>query len=170
MVNRSSGRQCAPNSAATRGNCAGFRAFLRNGEGNLTMFALILFVSMVMIGGLAVDVMRFEAVRTHLQNTLDRSTLAAASLTQQLDAEEVVYDYFEKAGLAEYLTSVDVDEGLNYREVTADATAATNPFFLHMMGIEDLDAGAIPRPNSASPMSRSCWCWTCPARWRRTAA
>lgn len=141
MADRSYGKQNAPKSAVSRRNRAAFRAFLRGGDGNLTVFALILFVSMVMIGGLAVDVMRFEAVRTNLQNTLDRSTLAAASLTQQLNAEDVVYDYFEKAGLAEYLTSVDVDEGLNYREVTADATAATNPFFLHMMGIENLDAG-----------------------------
>jgi Flp pilus assembly protein TadG len=116
------------------------RRFCRKTGGNLTVFALILFVGMAMIGGLAVDIMRYEAVRTNLQNTLDRSTLAAASLTQELDAEGVVYDYFEKAGLSQYLTSVEVDEGMNYRQVTADATAATNPFFLHMMGIEQMDA------------------------------
>lgn len=113
----------------------------RDEGGNLTVFALVLFVAMAMIGGLAVDVMRYEQVRTNLQNTLDRSTLAAASLTQTLDPESVVYDYFDKAGLTEYLTAVNVDEGMNYREVTADATAATNPFFMHMMGIDKLDAG-----------------------------
>jgi hypothetical protein len=40
-------------------------------------------------------------MRTSLQNTLDRATLAAASLSQQLDAEDVVTDYFDKAGLAD---------------------------------------------------------------------
>jgi hypothetical protein len=71
---------------------------------------------------------------------LDRATLAAASLSQQLDAEDVVTDYFDKAGLADYLRAVTVEEGLNYREVNADARAATNPFFLHMIGVEEMDA------------------------------
>jgi Flp pilus assembly protein TadG len=112
----------------------------RGEEGNLTIFALCLFVLMAMIGGIAVDLMRYEAMRTSLQNTLDRATLAAASLSQQLDAEDVVTDYFDKAGLASYLRAVTVDEGLNYREVNADARAATNPFFLHMIGVEEMDA------------------------------
>ena len=112
----------------------------RDESGNLIIFALTLFVVMAMFGGLAVDVMRYETVRTKLQNTLDRSTLAAASLTQDMDAEQVVYEYFEKAQLSQYLKDVDVDEGINYRNVTADATAATHPFFTHMIGIKDLDA------------------------------
>lgn len=113
---------------------------VRGEEGNLTILALCMFVLMAMIGGIAVDLMRYEAMRTSLQNTLDRATLAAASLSQQLDAEDVVTDYFDKAGLAEYLRAVTVEEGLNYREVNADARAATNPFFLHMIGVEEMDA------------------------------
>jgi Flp pilus assembly protein TadG len=113
---------------------------VRGEEGNLTILALCMFVLMAMIGGIAVDLMRYEAMRTSLQNTLDRATLAAASLSQQLDAEDVVTDYFDKAGLADYLRAVSVEEGLNYREVNADARAATNPFFLHMIGVEEMDA------------------------------
>lgn len=113
---------------------------VRGEEGNLTILALCMFVLMAMIGGIAVDLMRYEAMRTSLQNTLDRATLAAASLSQQLDAEDVVTDYFDKAGLADYLRAVTVEEGLNYREVNADARAATNPFFLHMIGVEEMDA------------------------------
>ena len=116
------------------------RRFARNEAGNLTIFALSLFVMMVMIGGVAVDLMRYESMRTSLQNTLDRATLASASLSQRLDPEEVVIDYFDKAGLAQFLSSVSVEEGLNYREVVADARAATNPFFLHMIGINEMDA------------------------------
>jgi Flp pilus assembly protein TadG len=113
---------------------------VRGEQGNLTILALCMFVLMAMIGGIAVDLMRYEAMRTSLQNTLDRATLAAASLSQQLDAEDVVTDYFDKAGLADYLRAVTVEEGLNYREVKADARAATNPFFLHMIGVEEMDA------------------------------
>lgn len=118
----------------------GAARFWRDETGNLVVFALCLFIAMTMFGGLAVDVMRYETVRTKLQNTLDRSTLAAASLTQDMDAETVVYEYFEKAQLAQYLKDVTVEEGINYREVTADASAETNPFFMHMMGINELDA------------------------------
>ena len=114
--------------------------FWRDDSGNLIVFALCLFIAMTMFGGLAVDVMRYETVRTKLQNTLDRSTLAAASLTQDMDAETVVNEYFAKAELSQYLKDVNVNEGINYREVTADALAATNPLFLHMIGINDLDA------------------------------
>lgn len=109
-------------------------------RGSLTIFGLVLFLLMVMIGGFAVDLMRFESTRTALQNTLDRSTLAAASLTQDLDSEEVVEEYFAKAGLSEYLTDVQVTEGINFKEVDATALAATNPFFLHMIGIDAFDA------------------------------
>ncbi len=114
--------------------------FARQESGSLTIFSLSLFMAMIMIGGLAVDVMRYETIRTNLQNTLDRSTLAAASLTQELDATSVVNDYFTKAGLIEYLKSVQVNEGLNYREVAADATAGTDPIFLQLMGISAMDA------------------------------
>jgi len=138
---RMNSRTAWPRRALGRGwKALALRRFRDAEDGNLIVFAFCLFVAMVMIGGLAVDVMRYESVRTNLQNTLDRSTLAAASLTQDLDAEDVVYDYFEKAGLLDYLTGVEVDEGINYREVTADATAATKPFFLHLLGIDSFDA------------------------------
>ena len=114
--------------------------FRRAEDGALIIFALVLFILMTMMGGIAVDLMRFEATRTTLQNTLDRSTLAAASLTQTLAPGAVVSDYFIKAGLAEYLTSVTVREGVNFREVEADALADTQPMFLHMLGIDNFEA------------------------------
>ena len=114
--------------------------FRREEDGALIIFALVLFILMTMMGGIAVDLMRFEATRTTLQNTLDRSTLAAASLTQTLNPAEVVKDYFIKAGLAEYLTSVQVSRGINFRQVAADAKADTRPMFLHMMGVDEFHA------------------------------
>ena len=116
------------------------RRYRKAEDGNLTILAMCLFLLMVMMGGIAVDLMRYETTRTTLQNTLDRATLAAASLSQQLDAEDVVTDYFAKAQLSQYLRAVSVDEGINYREVVADAEAATDPFFLHMIGIDQMDA------------------------------
>ncbi len=116
------------------------RRFRRDEDGSLIIFSLVLFFLMVMLGGFAVDLMRYENARTHLQNTLDRSTLAAAALSQDLDREAVVRDYMKKAGIADQLASVTVTEGQNATSVTAVGLADTNPFFMHMMGIEEFDA------------------------------
>ena len=116
------------------------KRFASDEDGAVLVFSLVLFILMVMMGGFAVDLMRYETTRTTLQNTLDRSTLAAASLSQSLDPEAVVRDYFTKAGMAEYLTTVNVSKGLNFREVNANAKADTKPFFLHMIGIDQFDA------------------------------
>ncbi len=114
--------------------------FRRAEDGSLVIFALMLFVLMTMMGGLAIDLMKYEQTRTTLQNTLDRSTLAAASLTQTLDPDNVVHDYFDKAGMSQFLTGVTVNEGINFREVIASATADTKPYFLHMLGVNGFDA------------------------------
>ncbi len=118
------------------------RMFGRDENGSLIVFSLILFVLMAMMGGIAVDLMRYESTRVQLQQTLDRATLAAASLDQTLDAEDVVADYFAKAGLSDKLKSVSVDEGVNFRTVTADAKAVSKNFFMHMVGIDSIDAPA----------------------------
>lgn len=119
------------------------KRFAKDERGAVLVFALLLFVLMVMMGGIAVDLMRYETTRTNLQNTLDRSTLAAASLSQNLVPETVVRDYFAKAGLTQDLTSVTVTEGLNFRNVNAKALADAKPLFLHMIGINGLKAGGV---------------------------
>jgi len=129
---------------SSRGDFSGLsralRDFSRKEDGTLVVFGMCMLVLMIMIGGIAVDVMRYEAQRTELQNTLDRSTLAAASLTQDLDPESVVHDYFLKAGILNSLRSVNVTQGLNFRNVDASATADTDPMFLTMMNIDEMDA------------------------------
>ncbi len=119
------------------------KRFSKDESGAVLLFSLILFVLMIMIGGLAVDLMRYESTRTTLQNTLDRSTLAAAGLSQTLDAEAVVRDHVDKVGMTQDLTSVTVTQGLNFKTVNATALADTAPIFLHMIGIDSFDAPAV---------------------------
>ena len=125
---------------AFRCGVGAFGRFKRDQAGSLTIFALMFMALMIMMGGIAVDVMRYEARRTALQNTLDRSTLAAASLTQDREPAAVVNDYFRKAGMLSYLRSVTVTQGLNFRNVMADANVETDPIFLHLTGITSMDA------------------------------
>ena len=114
--------------------------FRRDEDGTLIIFGLVLFVLMLMMGGFAVDLMRYENTRTNLQNTLDRSVLAAATLTQKLTPQAVVRDYMQKAGLSDQLNSVSVTQAMNSRTVTAVGVADTHPIFLHMLGIDRFDA------------------------------
>lgn len=116
--------------------------FRHSEEGALLPFGLMLLVAMLMLGGMALDLMRHEERRVVMQQTLDRSVLAAAALTQDLDPESVVRDYFAKAGMLDDLASVTVEEGLNFRRIDATAYADTDPFFMHMMGVENFYAGA----------------------------
>jgi Flp pilus assembly protein TadG len=116
--------------------------FTRDESGSLTPFTMMMFFLMLLIGGLAVDVMRHERTRVRLQQTLDNSVLAAAARSQTLDPEHVVEDYFDKAGLSEYLMSVTVEQGLNFRSVFADAKADTRPFFMSLMGINEFYVNA----------------------------
>ena len=116
------------------------RRFHQDEEGALILFGLMLFVLMVMMGGFAVDLMRYENTRVKLQNTLDRCTLNAAALSQQLDRESVVRDCVKKAGLSDQLQNVTVTSGQNATAVQTVGRADTRPMFLHMIGIEKFDA------------------------------
>lgn len=127
-------------SQTTRRGLQRLARFAQRDAGNISVFAMTLFMLMVMMGGLAVDLMRYETKRTALQNTLDRATLASASLNQRISGEKVVRDYFDKAQLTQYLTSVVVTEGLNFRNVMATASADTEPMFMHLMGTDTMNA------------------------------
>ena len=110
--------------------------FRRDEDGALIIFALVLFLLMAMMGGFAVDMMRYEQTRTALMNTLDRCTLMAASLDQRLDPKTVVTDCVDKAGFGADLQGVQVVQSLNSRSVTSTGRVDTKPFFMHLIGIK----------------------------------
>ena len=118
------------------------RGFASAEEGSMLVFGMSLLLIMLMIGGMSVDLMRYEQRRTLLQQTTDRAVLAAASLTQRLTPTSVVTDYFEKASLGQYLKGVEVTDLRNSRTVRANAEAELKPFFMQMMGINTLDVPA----------------------------
>ncbi|MGB8623866.1 MAG: Tad domain-containing protein, partial [Paracoccaceae bacterium] len=115
----------------------------------MLLFGLFILILMLWAGGMAIDAMRVEATRTQLQNTLDRAVLAAADLDQSLDAKSVVEDYFDKAGLAQYLDadSITVDSTranneLSFRRVSATANAEVKSMFMQMLGIDSMIAAS----------------------------
>jgi hypothetical protein len=123
-----------------------FTRFRRDEDGSIILFSLFLFVLMILIGGMAVDLMRFETRRVHMQNTLDSAMLAAADLTQSLDPEDVVADYFEKAGYdPEDVTVTATEERLGGnelvgREISASTRINMPTIFMHMLDVPVLSA------------------------------
>lgn len=110
----------------------------------MSFFFLLIFVLMIIFGGIAVDVMRFETRRVALQQTMDRAALAAASLTQTRTPQEVVDDWFTKANLGDDLPMVTftdptvsaiADEGR--RRVTISARVRSNNFFMGIFSDND---------------------------------
>lgn len=112
-------------------------------DGNTTVFSVFMALIVLSLGGAAVDIMRFEATRATLQTTMDRAVLAAADLEQDMDPTAVVEDYLAKAGVTDVLSGVTVDQGLNYRTVTAWGEADITTFFLHMSGLDTLTPPAF---------------------------
>jgi hypothetical protein len=117
--------------------------FIHREDGTITTFAMIMFILMVAVGGIAIDIMRYETQRVQLQYTLDRAVLAAASVTQPLNPVDVVENYFEISGLEGYRLNVDFEEGINWRRVNAYAELEIDTIFMHMFGVRVLTSPAI---------------------------
>lgn len=130
------------NELAARSVLRRLSRFRRDESGVATIFACFIIMMMVLVGGIGVDLMHNEMERTRLQNTLDRAVLAAADLDQSLNPTEVVADYFLKSGFAGQPGSVSVDQGLNYRIVTASAQTSHKTQFMHLMGVDQLSVPA----------------------------
>ncbi|ARE40782.1 hypothetical protein RGUI_2641 [Rhodovulum sp. P5] len=127
-----------------RGLHRNVRGFLHREDGSIVVFALFVFVAMVIAGGMAVDLLRAEDQRTRLQATLDRAVLAAADLDQTGDTEaitEIVYDYFRREGLADHLVDVRVKPDIAGRTVGASASFRLDTFFLRMVGVDEVSSG-----------------------------
>jgi Flp pilus assembly protein TadG len=121
------------------------KRFRRDEEGSLVIFGLFCFVMMLILAGVAVDLMRFEERRTVLQNTIDRASLAAADLQQTLDPKDVVKDYFTKAGLTPPTDAqIDVQQGDNgeFRTVEVTTSEEMPTWFMRMVGVEELGTPA----------------------------
>ena len=122
--------------------------YKRKEDGSVTIFSIFMFVMMLAILGVSIDFMRAERNRTILQHTLDRAILAAADLDQERPAADVVEDYFEAAGLQDALAVVNVEQGLNYKTLYAEAGVETYAPWLDMLGRWDdnrvTEPGEVP--------------------------
>lgn len=120
-----------------------FAGFARAQDGAIIVLGLIIFVMMLMVSGLAVDVMRYENERVRLQGTSDRAVLAATSLMNNnttLTPVELAQAYFDAEGLGQYaqgrITVTDTPE--TGRVVRVEPEASMDTMFLRMSGVDQL--------------------------------
>ncbi|MDR7123979.1 TadE/TadG family type IV pilus assembly protein [Pseudotabrizicola sp. 4114] len=124
-------------SAAKRLSRKSALRFARDEDGHVVVFTAIMATLMLMLAGVGIDIINFETVRTKQQQTLDRATLAAASLTQELDAESVVRDYFAKADMTDHLRLVQFQRTFNASTVRAEAEIELTPIFMNLYDLSD---------------------------------
>lgn len=133
--------------ARLRQKIADFRS---DETGGVAIFVCFLFVIMLMFGGIAVDVMRFEWRRVALQQTMDRAVLAAASMQQKTRSpEDIATEWFEVSGLGDELEvdySIPTVDGLsnaNKREATITANLRSYNHFMGWLDIPYMEAPVV---------------------------
>ncbi|NDU99418.1 TadE/TadG family type IV pilus assembly protein [Pseudoroseicyclus tamaricis] len=119
------------------------RRFGRDESGSMIIFSMFLILMMLIVGGVAVDVMRAEAHRQRLQTLVDRAVLAAADLNQELDPEAVVRDYFTRADLLDELEDVTVSDAFNERQVSIVARTRVPATLTRLVGIDEFTMPAL---------------------------
>ena len=128
-----------------------FTDYLEDEGGSIAIFIVISFVMILMLGGIAVDIMRFEMRRVALQETLDRATLAAANvvLPPTTSPQSVVTEWFDKAGLGNELTvdyfppTVGGSATASSREATARAKVRSYNHFMQMLEMPYIEGPAV---------------------------
>ncbi len=115
------------------------RRFWRRDDGSLLIFGLFCFVTMLLVAGVAIDLMRHELRRTYLQNTIDRAVLMAASLKQQIDPKDVVREVFRASGLEPPADrDIHVVVSGTERVVSVDIRDSVPTLFMRMVGFDQL--------------------------------
>ena len=126
-------------------------AFRKDEDGAVIAFTLFAFLIMLLVGGIAIDVMRQEMNRARLQNTLDSAVLAAAAAPYGTDPKPILQDYMAKANMSAYLGDIDDDgldgdddiiQTLNTSKVSATARMSMDTHLMHMSGVKQLGAVA----------------------------
>lgn len=127
------------------------RQFRDDESGSILILGLFLISVMLVMGGMSVDFMRFEAKRSVVQGCVDNAVLATADLDKEGTEEELkatVEDWFQAGDCIGSLDGApEIEPGLNYRSVKASADLSLNTFFLHMIGMDTMTAGAISAAN-----------------------
>ena len=119
------------------------RQFKQDEDGGLIVLTLLLLISMLVVGGMAVDFMRFESERTKLQSVSDRAVLAAANLNDARDPATTISEFFVAEGYGGTIVGEpEIDKNANGSTVKLNSRIDMNTYFLRFVGMDTLSAPA----------------------------
>ena len=129
------------------------KRFAQDEDGSVLIMTILLLITMLIMGGMAVDFMRYESRRAEIQGVADRAVLAAANLTPTgaaadvaVSREEIALDYFRKAGYEDSITDgPNIVAGAGSSTAHVEAAVDINTFYLRLAGIDQLSAPAASR-------------------------
>ncbi len=129
----------------------GAGGFLRGDSGSMAVFSLFVFITMLLVAGVAIDMMRYESERVRMQGASDRAVLAASAVRpnapHSLTPQQIAEAYLTAGGVAEgdFAGRVIVEEGDGGRQVTVAPQSSLPTVMMHMLGIDRLDMAAPAR-------------------------
>ncbi len=141
------------------------KSFRDEEDGGIVAFTLIMFMVMVVGGGMAVDFMNQESRRAAVQDALDRGVLAATSNAQaaianspdNLNSAEAaaiatVRSYLTISGFNPDALGVNIvpDFSLTTQRVDVSSSFSIDTYFLRMTGIEALGGQAVSAASTGS--------------------
>jgi hypothetical protein len=117
--------------------------FRSDERGAIAIFVLMIFVMMLLVGGIAVDVMRSEMRRVAYQQTFDRAVLAASNiaLPPSQTPVSIGQSWYDSAGLGDeftvdYITpTISGEATTSSRKAEASGKVRSYNHFMHMMDI-----------------------------------
>lgn len=124
----------------------GLSRFARDADGAITFYYLVIFLLMLVSGGMASDMMRQHLLRTEIQYAMDRGVLAVASLNSPVandDQATAMIDSFIRASTFigsddSYALDVSVTIAPTRRAVQASVRLRSPNVFLPIIGFDAL--------------------------------
>jgi len=131
--------------------------FRKDDKGGILAFYLIMFITLMIGGGMSVDFMNSEYQREKIQDALDRGVLAATAIGKaaeavtptelaqaEADAILIVKSYLQGAGYDPEAPGVAINPEFtfNVQRVAATADYQVDTFFLRLSGINTLGGNA----------------------------
>lgn len=119
------------------------KRFLRADDGTVTIFVAMITMVTMTLGGLALDVVRFETQRAQLQSAIDRAVLSAAATAQtEADVSTHVTQYLTAQRLTDYRVVPNFSNRSGEITLGVDVEQDINTFFLRYFGYPNLVARA----------------------------
>ncbi len=121
------------------------KAFGRDDDGAVIILGLMLFVAMILVSGIAVDIMRYESQRQQIQSTADRAVIAATMLRGNMGGvtpEQIARNYFEAEGLGHLVPGNAIQVNANSdgsRTVTISPQGQIDTMFMRLVNVPTLD-------------------------------